>query len=188
MARIALDCDGVLYRFVPALRDFIFISTGRPLEEMPDADNWSFYENQWGYTLEEYKDFMIKGLEANMLMWYGEEEENASWGVKELYNIGHHITVITARNFPGYEDMGRWSTEYWLASHNIPYHDLILSSKKIGYGFDCLIDDAPHNIAQLTEAGECAVIFDQPWNRHVEHEHRVYDWIDVVNFIEKTFD
>ena len=49
------------------------------------------------------------------------------------------------------------------------------------------IDDAPGQINALKEAGENVLIFDQPYNRHLEGP-RAHNWSEVVEMVFEAQD
>jgi beta-phosphoglucomutase-like phosphatase (HAD superfamily) len=44
------------------------------------------------------------------------------------------------------------------------------------------IDDAPHNVDQLRDAGNTVIVFDQPYNRHLP-EPRAASWAEVEDLV-----
>ncbi len=48
--------------------------------------------------------------------------------------------------------------------------------------FDYIIDDSPI-IAE--ELGDKVILFDQPWNRHINNNNRVYGWKGVIEKLDK---
>jgi len=58
-------------------------------------------------------------------------------------------------------------TVEWLDRARIPYRDLCFVGAKRDVGADAYIDDGPHNIENLRAAGRTAIVFEQPYNRHL---------------------
>ncbi len=192
MARIGFDIDGVAYNFVYALRDEICRETGVPKEELPDAETWNFFKDQWKFTTKQYHEFVINGVKNNKIFWRGDTYEKCKEVVDYMYHVrGDEITFITARTYPGIENLCRYATEYWLNEvANLPYHHLEVighDGTKEGRQFDVLFDDAPHHIENAIIAGENAILFDQPWNRHMTYAERVHGWAGILNYVEEKF-
>jgi 5'(3')-deoxyribonucleotidase len=189
MARIGLDLDGVVYRFVDKLRDFIYETTGRPLDEMPPALVWDFFKLQWGYTTAEYKQFVIDGVNDLQIFWRGDMYEGAAEAINYMYKVRKdEIVFITSRHYTGVEKLAEHATFYWINNvAGLPYNELIFADDKTGYNLDVLFDDAPHNIEGLTAHGERVVAFDQPWNMHLTQADRVYGWKGLLDYVETHF-
>jgi uncharacterized HAD superfamily protein len=188
MTRIGIDIDGTIYNFRDKLRDYIHETTGRPLEEMSiEANTWLFFDDQWGYSIEEYLAFIDQGVHDKEIFWRGEVYDNALWGVSELYRSGFEIVFITARGYHGLVDQCKMATEYWLNSHGFPYHELIIDSDKTKYDLDILIDDAPEHFFLRSQAGLDTLIYDQSWNRDLHDSPRAIGWIEVVDFVKEKF-
>lgn len=188
MARIGLDIDGVAYRFVDTLRTYIHGKTGKPLEEMPPATTWDFFEDQWGITADEYVEFVVQGVKDKVIFWTGEIEQDVVKAVESLRNLGHEIVFITARKFKGIEDLCVLATEYWLNSNGVYYDEVIVSNDKTGHNLDILLDDSPAQIQNQVVHGGHAVVFNQPWNADMPHRERVYSWKDFVLYVASTFE
>ena len=56
----------------------------------------------------------------------------------------------------------------WLDQHGIPYRDLCFLGDKPEVEADAYVDDAPHNVEALRAAGNDVIVFDQPYNGHVD--------------------
>ena len=47
---------------------------------------------------------------------------------------------------------------------------------------DAFVDDAPHQIEDLRAAGHTAIVFDQPYNRHLP-DPRATNWFEVEELV-----
>jgi 5'(3')-deoxyribonucleotidase len=183
MARIGLDIDGVSYRFVDTLRQYIHEKTGKPLSEMPPADTWDFFEDQWGISADEYIQFVTDGVRDRVVFWEGPVEEKCKEVVHTLRTLGHEVVFITARRFKGIESLCEMATKYWLDSNQIEYDEIIISNDKTGHNLDILLDDSPAQIESMVLHGGKALVFDQPWNQNLLFVDRVYGWVDFMFYI-----
>ena len=66
----------------------------------------------------------------------------------------------------------------WLDANRIPYRDLCFLGAKPEAQADAYIEDAPHNVAALRDGGNTVVVFDQPYNRHLDGP-RAADWVEA---------
>lgn len=64
-----------------------------------------------------------------------------------------------------------------------PVNNLILCHQKYLLEGDYMVDDGPHNLQTFTGT---SVVFDRPWNRHLEYP-RVFNWRDVQAFFSGVF-
>ena len=60
----------------------------------------------------------------------------------------------------------------------IPYRDICFISDKPEVGAHLYLDDGPHNVLALREAGDQVLVYDQRYNRHLGGP-RVHDWSEV---------
>lgn len=71
----------------------------------------------------------------------------------------------------------------WLAEHfpMIDQGNIIFCHPKHLINTDYLVDDGPHNIEGFKQE---AIIFDQPWNQHINGFVRFYNWDQITRFFE----
>lgn len=187
MANVGLDVDGVIYNFIKALRYYIHQTKGVPLSSMPDVPTWDFYDH-WGLTKSEYYKIVTNGIKHDGFLKTGDAIEGAKEAVHYMYHTRKdHITLVTARDYGGVEDIAKASTAHWFEWAGIPYHKLVLTHNKVGFNFDAMFDDSPKNIERIRAAGENAVVFTQPWNAEMKDVPRVHGWDGVLNYLEENF-
>lgn len=185
---IACDLDGVGYNFVDRLRMFINEYTGKPIRQMPPARSWNFFSDQWGLTAAEYNEYVMEGVRQGFLF----REGKAIPGFKDALDYfgkvrGDYVKIVTSRAFPGLEEAAATATKQWLENENILFNELVLTEDKAAVTFDLLIDDAPHHIENAIIAGADAIVFDQPWNRHMTYPPRAHGWQEVIEYIDKNY-
>ena len=188
--RLGLDCDGVIYNFVDTLRNFIYEYEGeynRPLSSMPDAETWNFFTDQWGLTIEVYKKYTLAGIDAGVIFGEGQAIPGAKEAIDSLSHDYEIILVTSRSGFGERYDKCRENTLKWLAENQIWFDGLIFAEDKTNRGIDLLLDDAPHQVGNAVAVDERVVVFDQPWNRHVEHQDRVMDWEDFELYVRHRF-
>ena len=93
----------------------------------------------------------------------------------------HRLVLVTSR-----PERVRPHTEKWLDKNKIRYDELHFSTKtKVnGIPYELFLEDQDNFAYELAEDGTFVLLFDAPWNRHVEHENisRVFSWSDVRKF------
>lgn len=103
-------------------------------------------------------------------------DPGAPAAVRRLRIAGHRVSIVTARHPGGRyvqsHDQRRIARETidWLASHGILPDDVRFERRKSLVDCDIYIDDAPHIIEELRVDGRRAVVYDQPYNRHLSGE------------------
>ncbi len=99
----------------------------------------------------------------------------------ERLSLRHRVVLVTSRPRT-VED----KTRSWLARERIPFHELHFAteSKVNGIPYELFLEDQDNFARELADDGTYVLLFDAPWNRHVEHENisRVYSWSDVQKF------
>src|SRR5262249_55511272 len=73
-------------------------------------------------------------------------------------------------------------TVEWLDRVGIPYRDICFLGAKPEVEADCYVDDSPTIVDELRAGGAEVVIFDQPYNRHVDGV-RAPSWADVERIV-----
>ena len=70
----------------------------------------------------------------------------------------------------------------WLDSHAPDLaNGVIFAKNKSGRGLDFLIDDAPHNTANVVDY--TPILIERPWNSRVQCEHRISGWENALEVI-----
>jgi 5'-nucleotidase len=171
--RVGVDLDGVCYPFVDSFRLWAEHCAGR---RFGPIECWDFYK-EWGHTTPEFLALMESGCHAGVVFHLGAPIDGALDGVRAIHDAGHDVVICTTRG-----DYAHGATFGWLHRWGFPYSEVIITAEKARHDIDVLIDDGPHNVAALRDAGRRAVVFDQPWNRHVDGE-RAHTWPEFVEMI-----
>lgn len=137
--RIGVDIDGCCYDFPNAVRIWRHIKHGVPLEDMPEAESWSFHKDQWNLSSAEFLSVCAEAVNAGFLYWQGPVFPDALDVISKLYQR-HEIVVITDRSLPGAEEACRDATRHWLDKVGLPCHELHFSADKTAFGVDTMVD------------------------------------------------
>ena len=168
--RIGVDLDNVLYDFVAALGDYVSFSTGRPRHELGRATCWEFYDKDWGYTLEEFKQFCEDGVNDGFVFAEGAPIGDHVHYLQGWRNLGDTIHLVTDRHNG---TRSKENTEHWLNYWNIPYDTLTFAVDKTVVNVDFFIDDKPSNVDALRAAGVKAYLLDCGRSDQVGHPYLV---------------
>lgn len=103
---------------------------------------------------------------------YVQPMEGAKEAVDMLRRNGHTVIVATSC-FVGTE----LPKIQWLLRHKLvdSRHDIVIADRKNLIAADILIDDKPEHITQFPGF---TMVFDHPYNRHVDANYRLKGWKD----------
>jgi 5'-nucleotidase len=105
--------------------------------------------------------------------------DGASEALWRLSDAGVWIRIVTHRLYANWgHAVAVADTVEWLDAAGIPYRDLCFLGRKPAVEADLYVEDAPHNVAELREAGNRVVVYDQPYNRDLEGP-RARSWAEV---------
>ncbi|MEX0592670.1 MAG: hypothetical protein WD358_01005 [Nitriliruptoraceae bacterium] len=181
---IGVDLDGVCADYEGALRASIARHSGRELSDIPAQTVMDAY-SEWGLTFAEFEEAHRRAVVEDRMFRTVSPTPNVSEVLWELSDAGMWIRIITHRLlFNGIHEVSAADTAWWLDHHHIPYRDLCFIGDKPGVGADLYIDDSPRVITALRTAGRSVIIFDQPYNRHLDAP-RVTEWRHVPAAIQR---
>lgn len=102
-------------------------------------------------------------------------------GISELRKLGR-VVFVTSANTATMRGKTRWLEQWGFLDDSPRHSDLILAHDKSLIRGDILIDDGPHNIEAFP--GD-TILFDQPYNREVDHPYRARTWPEVVEIAKE---
>lgn len=98
--------------------------------------------------------------------------DGASDGLRTLVKAGYKPRIVSARN----PAMKGW-IEDWLRTHKFPRIPVTytgMSGSKVNwaerYNYGIAIDDAPHHVMDLAEAGIMTYMVSKPYNSHIQEQ------------------
>lgn len=182
---LALDLDGVCAAYTPSLRPYMAALGRHDAFDLPEPDEWNLVKAGWFSDLDDYMNTHRYAVD-HALFRTMEEIPGMSDALWQLSDAEIHIRIVTHR-FLTHGDQGKAAADTitWLQTPRpdgrvrIPYRDLCFLGTKSDASADMHIDDAPHQIEALREAGQNVLIYDQPYNRHLQAP-RAVGWPDVV--------
>ncbi|MGK2928152.1 MAG: 5' nucleotidase, NT5C type [Acidimicrobiales bacterium] len=177
-----VDLDGVCGDFSTAFRAVVADDLGVDADALPPRSNWDFSE--WGIRDEDH--FRVVHRRAVLEHRVFREMavvEGCAEALWRLSDAGVWIRIITHRlyvNWGHHEAVT--DTVDWLDRHAIPYRDLCFLGAKPEVDADIYIDDAPHNVTALRDAGNEVIAFAQPYNVDVGGL-RASTWEEVESIV-----
>jgi 5'(3')-deoxyribonucleotidase len=176
-----VDLDGVCADYTASFREVAAADLGVAPETLGPQLTWDFAE--WGLDRQRFDRLHRSAVLEQRILRSMPVIEGAAEALWRLSDAGVWIRVITHRLYMNWgHAIAVADTVEWLDRNSIPYRDLCFLGSKPQVEADAYIDDAPHNIASLREAGNMAIVFDQPYNRHVGGL-RAVDWDEVEQLV-----
>lgn len=177
-----VDLDGVCGDFSAAFAAVVAEDRGVPVDELPPRQHWDFSE--WGIRDEEhFRTLHRRAVLEHRVFRTMPAIEGCAAALWRLSDAGVWIRLITHRLYVnwGHQEVVA-DTVGWLDEHGIPYRDLCFLGQKPQVEADIYVDDAPHNVEGLREAGNDVITFAQPYNAHLAGP-RAGTWEEVESIV-----
>jgi len=186
---LGVDIDGTVGDYIQILREYLADRFNIPAEQLdarlPAPKDYEFTD--WGKDISSnfkqlHSEAVAEGLYEKM-----DAFPNARDKLWLLNSENYHIRIITSRfvmHGQNYQVVS--STGKWLDNHDIPYRDLMFVHEKTDVFVDVLIDDSPYNIESYQQSGRDVIIFDAPYNQHLDGI-RVKNWTEAYNAVKKLY-
>lgn len=178
---LGIDIDGVVYDFWNAFNPWL-INAG-VMHKPVAPTRWNWWES-YGLREKHAVALLCEAVKQGALFWNGPPIAGAIEGLAYLREAGHNVTLVTDRRLRDIELVARQATYYWLVANHVPHDNLIIGTKR-GLNFDIMLDDKPQTIKELTDDGDRAVFFDQPWNNAFPDE-RVKSWVEFTELVDRA--
>ena len=179
---LAVDLDGVCGDHAEAFRRVVAAERGVPLEELPPQRTWNFHE--WGLTDGDFDELHRRAVLVHRMFRDMPVVAGASESLWRLSDAGVWIRIVTHRLYANWgHAVAVADTVAWLDEAGIPYRDLCFLGRKPAVEADLYVEDAPHHVAELREAGNQVVVFDQPYNQALPGP-RATTWPDVEALVQ----
>lgn len=178
---LGVDLDGVCADYFTGFRRSVSTIWGVPEESLTSDVTWDFAE--WGLDEEQFIELHRLAVQEHRLFLDLPAIDGASESLWRLSDAGVWIRVVTHRLVVNWDHRTIVSdTVQWLDENRIPYRDICFLGRKPEVQADIYIDDAPHNVEALRAAGNTVIVFDQPYNRHLDGL-RAHNWRQVEEIV-----
>ncbi len=178
---IGVDLDGVCADYAAGLRRVHATMSGVDVDDLPPAATWDFEE--WGLDRDGFEELHRTAVLDHRIFRDLPAIEGAAETLWRLSDAGAWVRVITHRLYQNWGHATAVSdTVTWLDAHGIPYRDLCFLGAKPEVEADVYIDDAPHNVEALRDAGNPVIVFRQPYNRDLPGP-AAENWSEVAETI-----
>lgn len=184
---LGVDLDGVCAAYEDAFRSSVATQLGRDPSELPPQtvlDQFSEWRIEPGQFDELHRHAVVEDrIFRTMAPMPGVSD--ALW---DLSDNGVWIRIITHRLCVNWaHETTAADSAAWLEEQRIPYRDLCFIGAKPDVGADIYVEDSPHNVVALRDAGRTTIVFDQPYNRTLAGP-RATDWGEVVTLVRAELD
>lgn len=178
---LGVDLDGVCGDYAAAFRAVVADELGLDVDSLGDQQDWNF--SSWGLDGPTFDRLHQAAVLDHRIFATMDPMPGAAEVLWRLSDAGVWIRVITHRLCVNWgHAIAVADTVEWLDRTGIPYRDLCFLGHKPQVEADVYVDDAPHNVEALREAGNVAIVFDQPYNGHVEGP-RAVGWEEVERLV-----
>lgn len=174
---LGVDLDGVCGDHTGIFRRIVAAELGVSLEDLPLQRSWSFVE--WGLTDAEFERLHELAVVEHRMFRDMDVIDGVAEALWRLSDEGVWIRIISHRLYVNWgHATAAGDTAAWLDQARIPYRDLCFIGAKSDIGADVYVEDGPHNIEAFQRDGRDVIIFDQPYNAHLDGP-RARDWVEV---------
>jgi 5'-nucleotidase len=178
---LGVDLDGVCADHGEGFRRVVAAERGIELSELAPQQTWNCHE--WGLSDGEFLRLHRLGVMEHRMFATMPVIDGAPEALWRLSDAGVWIRVITHRLYANWgHAVAAADTVAWLDESSIPYRDLCFLGRKPEVEADLYIDDAPHNVLDLRAAGNDVIVFDQPYNRHLDGP-RARSWAEAEELV-----
>lgn len=178
--KIGFDCDGILYNWHASVRQHL----GLTEEQAPDPTEWHFHES-WGMTGQEFFAAICAGVEAGVVMTFGDPMDGAKEAFDRLRAAGHTIHIVTDCGNAGPPGMAQGARIKWLTDHGLKFDTITFGKDKTIADVDFFLDDKPENHQMMKDQHVASYLLDQPWNQDYDaRQFRIYSLAEYVDIIE----
>ena len=173
--KISLDVDSVLANVI-----ITWINIYQKLYKVNskiNIDTWDFWKNLQ-LTRKQFEEIFTEAWRQ----WkqIPATETSISSKVNNIQKLGN-IDIVTGRTKKTIPQVKKW-----LKFHNIKYENFVhvqLTSLKKELDYDVFIDDSPYTAVGVAENNRYCLLYDQPWNRHIQNHPRL---VRIKNLSEVT--
>ena len=188
MARIGIDCDGVLRDFIPALIDSIKETHPEHADKILIPNSWEWESWLPFWTEEETEKYVF---EDNYLDFFGVEASPIKSSVEDWSKLvqwakdnNHKLILVSAQR----EHCKEPTTE-WLQRWGFMFDEMHYTKEKWSIDVDVLIDDSPEKLDIFNDrsvAYGTPICYKQTWNQDSQKKYMSIDRLsDIISKIHE---
>lgn len=181
---LGVDLDGVCGDHTAAFRAVVARELGVPVESLGPQRRWDFAD--WGIEPDRFLDLHRRGVLEHRMFRTMPVVPGCAEALWRLSDAGVWIRIVTHRLYANWgHAVAVADTVAWLDDAGVPYRDLCFLGNKPQIEADLYVDDAPHNVEELRRVGNRVIVFDQPYNAHVDGP-RATSWDEVEQLVTEV--
>lgn len=181
---LGVDLDGVCGDHTAAFRSVVAAELGVSEATLGPQQRWDFAD--WGVGPDQFLDLHRSAVLEHRMFATMAVLPGCAEVLWRLSDAGAWIRLITHRLYANWgHAVAVGDTVAWLDEAGIPYRDICFLGNKPQVEADLYLDDAPHNVEELRREGNRVIVFDQPYNGHVDGP-RARDWAEVEEQVMAT--
>jgi len=182
---LAVDLDEVVFGYLNGLRKHMRENGLEVSDEVPSS--FAMDKSGWFETIDAFKkvhgEAVDNGLYANL-----EALDGASENLQDLVKSGYEVNVVTSRFVNGGQhSIVLSNTAEALDRCRIPYSNILFLSDKTRFIADTYIDDGPHNLTPLRDAGRHVIAYSWKYNENVEGIDRADNWDGIREILRNRY-
>jgi hypothetical protein len=182
LTHIGVDLDSVMFDFPRAVSDLHHEDIGVPMSG--EVVHWDDVLTHSIFS--DYKSLFdwfahVGGWQRTHLPEYEIEQSHASVGLLLLQ--GFNVTFVTSRTGVGSHVARDWHERSMFAAHSSLVTDAGHDKHLAAPACHVFVDDSPHVLDAVSDAGVPVICFDQPWNRLNPLHERAQGWPDVLKLL-----
>lgn len=178
---LGVDLDGVCADYADGFRSVVAADRGVDPATLVQPNVWGY--EPWGIDDKEFLRLHKLAVTEKRMFRDLAALPDCADALWRLSDMGVWLRVITHRLYMNWGHAVVVSdTVQWLDENRIPYRDLCFLGDKPQVEADAYIDDAPHNIEALRQAGNTVIVFDQPYNRSLDGL-RAHSWEEAERIV-----
>ena len=182
MARIGIDCDGVLRAFIPALIDSIKETHPQHADKILEPESWDW--EQWlpFWTEEETEKYVF---EDNYIDFFGVDcppidTSIEDWPkLKQWAKENNHQLILVSAQREHCEEL----TEAWLQRWGFMFDEMYFTHDKWSVDVDVLIDDSPEKLKIFKDRSVNhgnSICYKQSWNKECQDSSMSIDRLSDI--------
>lgn len=182
---LAVDLDEVVFGYLNGLRNFM--KTQGLVAPIEEPSVFAMDKSGWFETIEEF--FKVHGEAVDDGIYKKLKPfEGASENINDLRKSGYEINIVTSRFInKGQHNSVLTQTADALDKFKIPYSNIMFLSDKTRFIADSYIDDGPHNLIPLRDAGRHVIAYSWRYNADVEGIDRGNNWDEIREILRNRY-
>ena len=182
MARIGIDCDGVLRDFIPDLIDSIKETHPQHADKIKPVHAWEWESWLPFWTEEETEKYVF---EDNYIDFFGVDCPPIKSSVEDWPKLkqwakdnGHELILVSAQR-PHCEEL----TDAWLQRWGFMFDEVHYTKHKWSVDVDVLIDDSPEKLDIFKDRSVAygnSICYNQSWNQDSQKKYMTIDRLSDI--------